>query len=227
MDRRKWFLLTGIIVAVVVAVWGVLIASCRDGAGVAAPTPPPTETPQPTVTPALTPTPFPTPAPVVGVPAHEGGRTDCPADWYVYNDADGYFSVCFPSDASVIVALPDADLGHVLSLQLGRWTSMTIYGRPSSYFRPSDSADRCMIAPSWDDRHEEMLTVAGHEVTACAGYELLKPEDAPPLPRIMVEVPTGGDAGFVTVFLTEAEGDDFATERAAFATIVETLLLGE
>lgn len=69
------------------------------------PPPLPTVPPGPTLPPTWTPEPTRTPVPpseaVEPVPAAEGGRADCPADWYVYNDPDGRFSMCYPGGMDV------------------------------------------------------------------------------------------------------------------------------
>ncbi len=189
------------------------------------PTPLPTLTPPPTPEPPKSPTPRPTPAPAVGIPAHDGGRTDCPADWYVYRDPDGYFSLCFPGDASATTGVPQVNFGHSVFLRYGRWSSITLYWQPT--ISSAELQDACLVAPSWENREEVTLDIAGREVTACAGYELLKPTDAPPLPSIFARLPLDGAGGFVTMFLTEAEGSSFAAESAMLAEVLKSLQLGE
>jgi len=98
---------------------------------------------------------------------------------------------------------------------------MTLYWQP--IISSVEFQDWCSAAPGWEERKEVSVTVAGRDVTVCTGYELLKPSNSPPLPSVFARIPLDGDAGFVTMFLTEAEGDAFAAERALFAEILASL----
>lgn len=154
--------------------------------------PRPTPTPTPPATPTATPTPTPTttptpeglgrgPEPVAPVLASKGGRPDCPADWYVYNDPDGHFSICYPADWAAEALSPDQpDWGRGLHIasphgnggKIGPaiGSALTVRWRAGSPF-----AVGCRAAPT-DDGLEQPVEVGGRPVVACH-FEM--PPDAP------------------------------------------------
>lgn len=112
------------------------------------------------------------PEAVEPVPAAEGGRADCPADWYVYNDPDGHFSMCYPPDWSAKEVPPQApEFGwglHISSHGEGMervgptpGSAVILHWRYGSPFSVG-----CAAAPT-DDGREEMVEVAGRQVVAC------------------------------------------------------------
>jgi hypothetical protein len=71
-------------------------AGAPEGPAAAAPTPKPEKTPG---------------------PPWDSGRPDCPPGWTVYNDPDGYFSVCFPPSLTPLTYdTPGSNLGVILTL---------------------------------------------------------------------------------------------------------------
>lgn len=187
----------------------------------------PRPTPLPTSTPIVFPTvAIPTPMPVTPNPAAQGGRPDCPQGWAVYRDPDGHFSLCYPPDWSAIAAPPDADLGTSVTLRAGEGVFLTLYWRPSSYFESPDFQDRCALV-SWQDAQQITWTVAGRSVNACTGYETLHPPDAPPLRSTFAEIPATPASGYVTLFLTQAEGSAYATQRGTSESVLDSLRLGQ
>ena len=233
MKRRTWMLIGAAIAAAAVAIGGSLLAL---GCGSDEPMPP--ATPRPTVGPPATPffpptqTPLPTPAPIDRVPAPEGGRPDCPRDWNVYHDPDGHFSVCYPADWSGISAPPQADLGTALSLEVGtttdtaesRYVHVTMYWSPRDSYEEGIRRERCSPVSHWDDVQKVGLTLAGRSVTACVGYETLKPPEAPPLRGTFAEISLGPDKGYVVLFVTQPEGLAGAAAQDLSATLASLRL---
>lgn len=184
-------------------------------------------TPTRPATPVPTPTIFiPTAEPVGPTPAAGFGRSDCPEGWNVYRDPDDHFSFCYPPEWSAISSPPDGGLGKAISLSGGDYASATFYWHASSYF-DEPGADRCRLAPAWEQSGQIEMAIAGRTVPACTGYETLAPEGAPPLRSTFAEVPVGQNAGYVVLFITRPEGASHAAERADATSVVESLILDQ
>jgi hypothetical protein len=62
---------------------------------------------------------------------------------------------------------------------------------------------------------------------ACVGYETLVDPALPPLRSTFVEVPLKTAGGFVVVFLTEPEGDEYQADRAVLSRLMGALILSQ
>ena len=205
MKRRLLppLLVLGIVIpAVAIACAGATVAPGEGGAG---------ETPGARYPPVIETVPH-TPAPVTPVLAAER-RSDCPPDWYVYDDPEGYFSICYPPDWSARMGgSPRHDFGHILTLDSPRLSGdtgeqavgLTIYWKEKSYFIPGGFEAPCGVVSDWQNLQQVELTFAERNVTACVG----RPPDighGSPRPSIstFVEVSIGQERGVIVLFISE------------------------
>jgi hypothetical protein len=158
-------------------------------------------------------------------PATQGGRPNCQLDWYVYRDPDGHFSFCYPPVWSVVASAPGADLSAAVALLAPDSIDLlTMYWRPSSYFSSPD-ADRCAIAPAWENRRQTTLDVLGRKsIPACTGDETVS--SAPPLLATLAEIPSA-DGGYVTLFWFQPQEAGDAAERDTLASVLNSVKLAE
>lgn len=234
---KPWRWSSGARVVALSAVAALVIAGgCGGGAEEleTTPTPQVTPTPSPTVAPTATSTPQGVGAPqppetVEPVLASEGGRPDCPEGWYVYDDPDGHFSICYPPDWSARAAPPQIrDSGwsvHIYSPvaedaetepSVGS-AALTVGWRAGSPYVLG-----CAGAPIEGDR-EETLQVAGHEAVAChfeMPWDVSAPELAPSTKsdRVEMDIPLEGGGYLWVIQIRSVESMDLSR-----ITLVESL----
>jgi hypothetical protein len=198
---------------------------------------PPPVTPRPTRRPTSTPfveptrAPRPTPAPVPGVLASDGGRPDCPQDWYVYNDPDGYFSLCYPADWTGTVGLPPrSDFGFTLSLRSTEGSSLGLYWKESSAFALGLLSNRCESVDHWREVQEVGLTLDDGSVPACVGdatdYAHPNPGGPTRVRGTYADIPIGPEKGFLEFRLREV-GTVSRVDSEPLRTIVHSLRIGQ
>jgi hypothetical protein len=155
----------------------------------------------------------------------DGGSTNvrmCGESWRLYQDPNGYFSICYPRDWEATIAPPDADLSAILEVSSTLGERIVLYRRPVSDFAGGEH-DVCAVAPGWPDQRVVEETIAGVRVSACTGHEYLVAPGLPPLLTTVAELPIGEDQGYLTLFWTRRDGD---SNSAASKEVVDTLELG-
>ena len=206
-----------------------LIATATDGPQITTTPLPPT----PTDAPPTIGIP-PTPAPVTPVPASEGSRPDCPQDWAVYSDPDGYFSICYPPDWSAISAAryrPDFGGGFTVRSPDVNTDSvyMHMYWEETNAFDLGILRERCSVVDDWRDVREITLTVDGRDVPACTG-DIFDFEAVDPGPAVFrgtfAEIPIASGEGYLVLFQHERI-DLSDAGRDILSAILESLLVGK
>lgn len=179
----------------------------------------------------------PTPAPLTPTPAAEGGRPDCPQDWAVYSDPDGYFSLCYPADWNAVVAEPQAYFGYTFSLFSTDpraalppdGVSLTMYWSEFATLDPTALDDRCRSFADWRDGQGVTLTLAGRSVPACVGDASEAgdvPAGAPRVRGTFADIPLGPNQGYVALSLTEV-GETSNLDREPLLSVFRSLRIGQ
>jgi len=203
--------------------------------------PRPTPTPTPPVTPTRTPTPAPTPTPtpeglgrgsepVTPVPASEGGRPDCPAGWYVYNDPDRRFSICYPPGWDAIPVTTPEQTTHV---QLSTALEKSATQLPIDYVsiainvllagsKVDTSCEKA--AADWGGAWAEagVLALSGVEASTCQGAGPTELWGYGPLQAV---VPIGADGTSLLIFAYKT-GPDVSAGAALIEQVLRTLAPG-
>ena len=203
-----------------------------------------TDGPQITTTPLpLTPTdapptigPAPTSALVTPMPAAEGGRADCPQDWAVHSDPEGYFSLCYPAEwAATSRAQYHPDFGAGLSLRstdVGQTDSVYMH----LYWEKTNASDLGLrsepcenVDPFSIDVREITITLAERSVLACAG-DLLDHDSVEirpsPFRATTAEISLAPGEGYVRLYFTENKAMSQAG-RDRLSAILQSLRLGK
>lgn len=188
--------------------------------------------PLPTSTPYVEPTIeiLATAAPITPTPAPLVGRSDCPKDWSAFEDSNGRFSLCYPSDIVPRVGQPPReDFGSTLSLTSDAFL-LTVYWTAFSPFDSGVLSERCTPVSHWADVQEVALVIAGQEVDGCVGdatdYGHLNADASATLRGTFAEIPLATGDGYVVMFLTEV-GSASSIDQQPLSSLVGSLLVGE
>ena len=179
-----------------------------------------------------------TPAPLTPALAAQASRPDCPQDWAVYHDPDGYFSLCYPADFFAIVAEPQAYFGYTFSIYSveppaplpSDGISLTIYWSESGTPDLGATISPCDTVSHWRDVKQVTLTLTERAVPACAGDETgiayHGPGTPPPQRGTFAEIPVGPDEGYIVLFLTE-QGESSNIDGEPLSSIFRSLRVGQ
>jgi hypothetical protein len=179
-----------------------------------------------------------TPAPLTPALAAEASRPDCPQDWAVYHDPDGYFSLCYPADFFAIVAEPQAYFGYTFSVYSveppaplpSDGISLTIYWSESGTPDLGATIDPCDPVSHWRDVKQVTLTLAERTVQVCAGDETGIAHHGPGTPTpargTFGEIPVGPNQGYVVISIAEV-GTTSNIESEPLASIFGSLRIGQ
>lgn len=201
----------------------------------------PAEDVTPTTTPgASTETPSPstadgtrsTPAPLTPTPAAGADRPDCPEAWAVYEDPDGYFSLCYPADWFATSSPPQAYFGSTFSLrspdvsrELTDSIQMVIFWQEINAWEAGGSGGACSAEVLLEPSEEVSLMLAGQTIPACVGTPIDTEGDNPGPPfylRTVAEIPLALGAGSIRVSYSQRE-DIGRSHARALVGILDSL----
>jgi hypothetical protein len=216
----------------------VAASACDSGGGGSAtPATPRATQVLPTPFPTRTPVVVPTPQVVAPVLAAEGGRSDCAADWAVYSDPDGRFSLCYPpalrgisersSSTGTAVQLEPPDF---VTSKPDERVFLLASWRPRSWAQQSGPAGLCAgFAQTGEvSRQEGKMTVSSVEASTCLSeVHQIDPgvgvTDRVDYYQLMVEIPDPS-GGFVLIRGVYS-GPDFDASRATLMQMLSLVVV--
>jgi hypothetical protein len=160
-------------------------------------------------------------------------RTDCPQDWTLYVDPDGYFSFCYPENfqagvadgvaggSKAITVMTPQDAGAKVAK--ANSVVFTIYWKPESSFVRGLIQDRCQTARTVfkEPVREETRSIDGNQTAACVGTGPGRDASVQPL---AIEMPDPVASGFIQVFAFQS-GPDLTVSGELIHEILSSIRL--